>query len=94
MKAGILLRRSEQGILVAAIAVATVRPLVDAIGRPLGGFHVPGAGSILQLVTLWTAFIGGLLATREGTHLTLSTAELLGSGRVEYMEVALLPEPE
>lgn len=81
MTAGTILRRGEQGLLVAALAVATVLPLVDAFGRPLGGFHVPGSGSILQLVTLWTAFVGGLLATREGTHLTLSTAELLGSGR-------------
>ena len=81
MTAGTLLRKGEQALLVAALAVATVLPLVDAVGRPLGGFHVPGAGSILQLVTLWTAFIGGLLATREATHLTLSTAELLGSGR-------------
>lgn len=81
MTAGTILRRAEHGLLVAALAVATVLPLVDAFGRPLGGFHVPGSGSILQLVTLWTAFVGGLLATREGTHLTLSTAELLGSGR-------------
>ena len=85
MNAGAVLRRSEQGLLVAALAVATVLPLFDAFGRPLGGFHVPGAGSILQLVTLWTAFVGGLLATREGTHLTLSTAELLGSGRARRL---------
>ena len=85
MNTGALLRRSEQGLLVAALAVATVLPLLDAFGRPLGGFHVPGAGSILQLVTLWTAFVGGLLATREGTHLTLSTAELLGSGRARRL---------
>ncbi len=85
MTAGALLRRSEQGLLVAALAVATVLPLLDAFGRPLGRFHVPGAGSILQLVTLWTAFVGGLLATREGTHLTLSTAELLGSGRARRL---------
>ncbi|MRR12314.1 TRAP transporter small permease, partial [bacterium] len=85
VKAGGLLQRSEQGLLVAALAVATVIPLVDALGRPLGGFHVPGAGSILQLVTLWTAFVGGILATREGTHLTLSTAELLGSGRARRL---------
>jgi tripartite ATP-independent transporter DctM subunit len=82
---GAVLRRSEQGLLVAALAVATVLPLVDVFGRPLGGFHVPGSGSILQLVTLWTAFVGGLLATREGTHLTLSTAELLGSGRARRL---------
>lgn len=85
MTAGTIVRRGEQALLVAALAVATVLPLVDAIGRPLGGFHVPGAGSILQLVTLWTAFVGGLLATREGTHLTLSTAELLGSGKARRL---------
>ncbi len=85
MTIGAILRRSEQGLLVAALAVATVLPLVDAFGRPLGGFHVPGSGSILQLVTLWIAFVGGLLATREGTHLTLSTAELLGSGRAKRL---------
>lgn len=85
MTAGALLRRGEQALLVAAIAVATTLPILDAVGRPLGGFHVPGAGSILQLVTLWTAFVGGLLATREGTHLTLSTAELLGSGRARRL---------
>ncbi|MFN7986976.1 MAG: TRAP transporter large permease subunit [Thermoanaerobaculia bacterium] len=85
MTAGALLRRGEQALLVAAIAVATTLPIIDAVGRPLGGFHVPGAGSILQLVTLWTAFVGGLLATREGTHLTLSTAELLGSGRARRL---------
>ena len=85
MTAGTIVRRGEQALLVAALAVATVLPLIDAFGRPLGGFHVPGAGSILQLVTLWTAFVGGLLATREGTHLTLSTAELLGSGKARRL---------
>jgi tripartite ATP-independent transporter DctM subunit len=51
------------------------------VGRPLGGFHVPGGAPYLQQLTLWLTFLGGLLATREGAHLTLSTAELLGEGR-------------
>ena len=34
----------------------------------------------MQQITLWMAFLGGLLATREGSHLTLSTAELLPEG--------------
>jgi len=85
VRPGALLGKAEQTLLVAALAVSTVLPLIDAFGRPLGGFHVPGAGSILQLVTLWTAFVGGLIATREGTHLTLSTAELLGDGRARRL---------
>lgn len=73
--------RAEDAILTAALLAAMLLPLIDAIGRPLGGFHVPGGAPYLQQLTLWIAFLGGLLATREGAHLTLSTAELLGEGR-------------
>jgi C4-dicarboxylate transporter DctM subunit len=70
--------RLENGALVAAFALATVLPLIDAVGRPLRGFHVPGSAVYLQQLTLILAFLGGLLAVREGKHLTLSIAELLG----------------
>jgi len=73
--------RAEEALLVAALLAAMLLPLVDAVGRPFGGFHVPGGAAWLQKVTLALAFLGGLLATREGSHLTLSTAELLGEGR-------------
>jgi tripartite ATP-independent transporter DctM subunit len=75
------IRRAEQVPLVVALVLATVLPLVDAIGRPFGGFHVPGSATYVQMLTLWLAFVGGLVATREGKHLTLSTAELFGEGR-------------
>ena len=63
--------------------LATLLPLVDAVGRPLGGFHVPGSAAYVQQLTLWLAFVGGLLTTRERKHLTLSTTEFLGEGRVK-----------
>jgi C4-dicarboxylate transporter, DctM subunit len=72
--------RVEDAILIAALLAAMLLPLIDVVGRPLGGFHVPGGAPYLQQLTLWIAFLGGLLATREGAHLTLSTAELLGKG--------------
>lgn len=75
------LQRAEGGILVGAVLLTTALPLIDAIGRPLGGFHIPGSASYVQHLTLWMAFVGGLLATRRGEHLTLSTAELFGEGR-------------
>ncbi len=81
MKGVALIRRLEKGLLVGALFFATALPLIDAFGRPFGGFHVPGAEAWLRQVTLWMAFVGGLLAAREGTHLTLSTAELLPEGR-------------
>ncbi len=75
------LERGEEAVLVALLLAAAVLPLVDALGRPFGGFHIPGGAAYLQQITLWLAFLGGLLATRAGEHLTLSTAELAGPGR-------------
>ena len=63
-----------------ALALAALLPLIDAVGGLLGGFHIPGSSAYVQQLTLWLAFIGGLVATREGKHLTLSTAELFGDG--------------
>jgi C4-dicarboxylate transporter, DctM subunit len=67
-------------MLILALALATLLPLTDAAGRP-AGFHVSGSAAYLQQVTLWLTFVGGLVATRHRTHLTLSTAELLTSPR-------------
>ena len=63
-----------------ALALAALLPLIDAVGGLLGGFHIPGSSAYVQQMTLWLAFVGGLVATREGKHLTLSTAELFGDG--------------
>jgi C4-dicarboxylate transporter DctM subunit len=77
------LLRVEQGVLVAALALATLIPLAEATGRALGANPVPGAAAYIQHLTMWLAFAGGLLATREEKHLMLSTAEFLGHGKVK-----------
>ncbi|HXO28248.1 MAG TPA: TRAP transporter large permease subunit, partial [Thermoanaerobaculia bacterium] len=84
------LERVEEVALVAALALATVVPLVDAVGRPLGGFHIPGSALYVQQLTLWLAFVGGLAATRRGTHLTLSTAQLFAEGSAARRAARLL----
>lgn len=80
MKLHTLIHRAEEAPLVAALLLAALLPLIDAAGRPLGGFHIPGSAGYVQQLTLWLAFLGGLMATREMKHLTLSTSELLGDG--------------
>jgi len=70
----------EQGILVATLALAAALPLVDMIGRPLGGFHLVGTAEYVQQLTLWLAFVGGIAATSQAKHLTLSTTEFFGDG--------------
>ncbi|HEX9637506.1 MAG TPA: TRAP transporter large permease subunit [Acidobacteriota bacterium] len=76
MKLGAALIRLEDGILVLVLLLATLFPLADAVGRPLAGFTIPGGAAYLQQFMLWLAFVGGLLATRAGKHLGLSTVEL------------------
>lgn len=85
MKLSELVHHLEQIPLVGALALAALFPLIDACGRPLGGFHIPGSAVYVQQLTLWLAFLGGLVATREGKHLVLSTSELLGDGKVRQM---------
>ena len=75
------LRNLEGGVLVFAFLVSMALPLIDALGRPFGGFSVPGSATYRAQLTLWLAFLGGLLATRERRHLTLSTAEALGHAK-------------
>ncbi len=75
-----LFKRTEQGILVATLGLATLLPLIDAIGRPLGGFHLYGSAAYLQQLTLWLAFVGGMAATGQAKHLTLSTSEFFDEG--------------
>jgi tripartite ATP-independent transporter DctM subunit len=79
--AGRAVRRLENGFLILALLAAAFLPLTDTVGRPFG-VHVPAGADYLQQVVLWLAFLGGLVATRERRHLSLSTAELFGEGRV------------
>ena len=72
----------ENVVLVVAFVFSMVLPLIDTIGRPLGNFSVPGSASYRAQLTLWLAFIGGLLATRERRHLTLSSAEAIHRARL------------
>ena len=65
-------------MLVVAFIVSMLLPLIEALGRPLGGISIPGSATYRAQLTLWLAFVGGLLATRERRHLTLSTAEAIG----------------
>ena len=76
-----LIRGLGRGALVATFLLLTAMPLVDFLGRPLAGFHIPGSATYTQQLTFYLAFLGGLLATWNSKHLTLSTAVLLPSGR-------------
>ena len=82
---GSLFRSTEQAVLMATLALTTILLLIDAVGRPLGGFHVPGKDEYVKQLTLWLAFVGGLSAAIQAKHLTLSTAEFFGEGRARRL---------
>jgi C4-dicarboxylate transporter, DctM subunit len=81
---GRAVRHVEHGFLIFALLAAALLPLADTVGRPFG-FAVPAGADYLQQVVLWLAFLGGLVATREHRHLSLSTAELFGEGKVRKL---------
>ncbi len=76
---------TEKFVLVATLGLATVLPLIDTIGRQLGGFHLVGSAEYVQQLTLWLAFVGGMAATSQAKHLTLSTSEFFGEGTARRM---------
>jgi C4-dicarboxylate transporter DctM subunit len=76
----VLIRSAGEGALVTAFLLLTAMPLVDFLGRPLAGFHIPGSATYTQQLTFYLTFLGGLLATWTGKHLTLSTSVLLPEG--------------
>jgi len=75
-------RRAWEGVLIAAFFALALLPMIGLVARPLGRFHVPSAATYVQLLTFFLTFLGGLAATASGEHLQLSTAALLGEGRL------------
>jgi tripartite ATP-independent transporter DctM subunit len=63
----------------------TLIPLIEILGRKL--LHrsiVPGASGYAEHLTLWVAFLGGMLASRYGRHLSLSTSAFFKPGLLRF----------
>jgi C4-dicarboxylate transporter DctM subunit len=71
-------------VLLAMVAL----PVVASLWRRFTGESIPSATVLVQHLTLWSGFLGALLATRAGKHLHLTTLDLFpeGTGR-EVVEV-------
>lgn len=78
------LHRVEDLAVVVVFAAAIVLPLIEAIGR-FGAWTPEGSAEYLRQLVLWLTFLGGLLATRDGRHLRLSTAEILPEGNIRRL---------
>ncbi len=72
--------RAEDAITTGFFLVMACLPAFEVILRPTG-IRVPGAVQFVSVLTLWIGFSGGLLATRDDRHLSLSTGVGLLKGR-------------
>jgi C4-dicarboxylate transporter DctM subunit len=66
--------RAEDAVLIISLFLMALIPVVERIGRAWFGFGIPGATEYLRHLTLWIAFLGAVLATREGKHLKIVAA--------------------
>ena len=67
-----ILRRSENALLVSALALLMLLPMAEALCR-LFGVGISGAQPMIQHITLVIAMVGGAIAARESRLLSLST---------------------
>lgn len=74
------LRRGENAVINLVLGVMISLPILEGVLRLVRGEGIGGSASIVQHLTLWAAFLGALLCTRERAHLGLSTAELIPEG--------------
>lgn len=72
-----VLRGAENAAVITVFVSMALLSVSEVLGRKVFNAGIPGAQVYVQHLTMWAGFLGALLATREGKHLGLSTAELL-----------------
>lgn len=78
-------RRGVSALVALVLAIMMVLPVAQILARKLFHNDVPGAASYTQNLTLWAGFLGALLASMAGRHLSLSTVNLLHEGRARVV---------
>jgi tripartite ATP-independent transporter DctM subunit len=63
-----------------ALLVMVALPLLEIFWRKAFGHGIPGAGPIVQHLTLWVGFLGAAMAARDGKLLALASGSFLPAG--------------
>ena len=64
--------RLEDGLGAAALLVMALLPVLELVLRTLLNTGIPGSFGYVQHLTLWVAFLGAMIASREKRHIVLS----------------------
>ena len=74
-------RRTENGLAATALALMALLPAIEPALRSLFAIGIPGTTGYVENLTLWVAYLGAMVASREGRHLDLSSGMLALSDR-------------
>ncbi len=80
---GAAARQAENGLAAAALALMALLPAIEPALRALFAVGIPGTSGYVENLTLWVAYLGAMVATREGRHLDLSTGMLALPPRIK-----------
>lgn len=68
---------TEKAVTALALLAIVLLPIIEVVGRAVIGIGVPGSIDYVRHLTLWIAFLGAAVATREEKHLALGFATFL-----------------
>jgi C4-dicarboxylate transporter DctM subunit len=68
---------TEDAITALALLAIVLLPIIEVVGRALTGIGIPGSIDYVRHLTLWVAFLGAAIATRQQKHLALGFAAFL-----------------
>ena len=77
----------ENSVGILAIIAMAVLPIAEIVGRRFLGQGVPGSITWVQDLTLWVAFVGGIIAARDRRHLALATTTFLSRSVRTYADL-------
>ncbi len=69
--------KSENALAITVLALMSILPLIEIVGRQWLEGGIPGSIPIVQHLMLWITFLGAALAARSDRLLALSTATFL-----------------
>ena len=75
-----ILRGTERALTASALLLLAVLPVLEIALRSLLRTGIPGTSGYVQALTLWAGFLGSMVASRDGRHLTLGRLAPTGPG--------------
>ena len=67
----------EDSFSIAALSLMTALPVIEMVARQFRWPGIPGSAVVVQQLTLWIGMLGGMLASRSGRLLGLSSSSFL-----------------